>query len=211
MTQRVEKPCEAEIEYLETVQVEGQGIPTIALDYIPQQIQDIDLYLDFTLKGWGKDTTTNKMFCGAYNDNNNSTDYLLQRRGNLNNELIISWGSKGSSNYISCTLNKRSVLEIHGNSRKAILDGVEKTFNAFSTGKEPNTARFAVFSGNNTQSNGALWRLYSMKIVQEGEVLYDLIPFRKDGDGYLYNKITGKLYGNVEGNTGRFILGPDIA
>lgn len=36
----------------------------------------------------------------------------------------------------------------------------------------------------------------------------DLIPVRKDGNGYMYDKLTGTLFGNA--GTYRFLIGPDV-
>ena len=35
----------------------------------------------------------------------------------------------------------------------------------------------------------------------------NLIPVRKDGVGYMYDTVSGQLFGNI--GTGNFILGPD--
>lgn len=51
-------------------------------------------------------------------------------------------------------------------------------------------------------------RLYSFYIKINNTKVYDLIPVRKGNIGYLYDKISGKLFANS--GTGNFILGPDI-
>lgn len=47
-------------------------------------------------------------------------------------------------------------------------------------------------------------RLYSMKLSN----VRDFIPVRKDGKGYLFDRVSGQLFGNS--GTGEFILGPDV-
>ena len=50
---------------------------------------------------------------------------------------------------------------------------------------------------------------YYFKLVTvEGETVLDLIPVRKDGVGYMYDRVSGKLYGNAA-DTGAFVIGPD--
>ena len=50
---------------------------------------------------------------------------------------------------------------------------------------------------------------YYFKLVTvEGETVLDLIPVRKDGVGYMYDRVSWKLYGNAAG-TGAFVIGPD--
>lgn len=43
--------------------------------------------------------------------------------------------------------------------------------------------------------------------LSDGTTTLDLIPVRKDGVGYMYDKISGRLFGREE--TGNFIIGPD--
>ena len=51
-------------------------------------------------------------------------------------------------------------------------------------------------------------RIYSFKIVNEmNEYVADFIPVRKDGVGYIYDRVSGELFGNQ--GTGAFIIGPD--
>lgn len=47
----------------------------------------------------------------------------------------------------------------------------------------------------------------SFKIIDNGKTVRDFIPVRKGNIGYLYDNISGQLFGN-EG-TGSFVLGPD--
>ena len=50
---------------------------------------------------------------------------------------------------------------------------------------------------------------YYFKLVTvEGETVLDLIPVRKDGVGYMYDRVSEKLYGNAA-DSGAFIIGPD--
>lgn len=60
-------------------------------------------------------------------------------------------------------------------------------------------------SASNTGINA---RLYSCTIKEDNTLLRDFIPVRKDGVGYLYDKVSGELFGNA--GTGDFILGPDV-
>lgn len=51
-------------------------------------------------------------------------------------------------------------------------------------------------------------RIYYMKIYENSVLIRDFIPVRKDGIGYMYDRVSGQLFGNA--GTGSFILGPDI-
>ena len=64
----------------------------------------------------------------------------------------------------------------------------------------------ALFNAYNSsfQSNA---RLYSAIIKDGDTVVFDAIPVRVGTTGYMYDKVSGQLFGNA--GTGDFILGPD--
>ena len=43
--------------------------------------------------------------------------------------------------------------------------------------------------------------------IRNGEKVADIIAVRKDGVGYMYDRVSGQLFGNS--GTGDFIIGPD--
>ena len=49
-------------------------------------------------------------------------------------------------------------------------------------------------------------KIYAVKISQESDIIMDLVPVRVGQVGYMYDKISNKLYGSSSGD---FILGPD--
>lgn len=55
--------------------------------------------------------------------------------------------------------------------------------------------------------------VYGVKIgpttISDGTTTLDLIPVRKDGVGYMYDKNSGQLIGN-SASSGAFVLGPDV-
>lgn len=53
-----------------------------------------------------------------------------------------------------------------------------------------------------------IMKLYKFSLTIDNMVVRDFIPVRKGQTGYLYDKITKRLYGAISGN---FILGPDVA
>lgn len=50
-------------------------------------------------------------------------------------------------------------------------------------------------------------RLYGFKVWDSSGDLLDLIPVRKNGVGYMHDRVSGQLLGNS--GTGAFIIGPD--
>lgn len=61
-------------------------------------------------------------------------------------------------------------------------------------------------TGHSNGPNGC--RYYYFKLYDNSTLLLDLIPVRKGGIGYMYDKISGQLFGNA--GSGEFILGKDI-
>lgn len=51
-------------------------------------------------------------------------------------------------------------------------------------------------------------RLYSWQIFDNGVLVRDFIPVRVGNIGYMFDAVSGKLFGNA--GTGNFILGPDL-
>lgn len=51
-------------------------------------------------------------------------------------------------------------------------------------------------------------RLYSLKVAVDDVVKVDLIPVRVGIVGYIFDKVSGRLFGN--NGTGDFVVGPDI-
>ena len=63
---------------------------------------------------------------------------------------------------------------------------------------------------SNSMHNNVTARIYSCKLWYNDVMLYDLIPVRKHGIGYMYNKLTDMLFSNSPNSIKPFILGPDI-
>lgn len=59
----------------------------------------------------------------------------------------------------------------------------------------------------NMDKQRAPMKLYSFKIWDNGVLVRDYIPVRKDGVGYMYDRVSGQLFGNA--GTGAFVVGPD--
>lgn len=73
-----------------------------------------------------------------------------------------------------------------------------------------NTYGIALFgrrSANGGIQNTGQTRIYSFKVTNGTESIIDLIPVRVGQVGYMYDKVSGQLFGNI--GTGDFVLGPD--
>jgi hypothetical protein len=47
-----------------------------------------------------------------------------------------------------------------------------------------------------------------MTILKNGTIVRDFIPVRKGDVGYMYDRVSGQLFGNA--GTGAFVLGSDL-
>lgn len=65
---------------------------------------------------------------------------------------------------------------------------------------------FRIFGGYKNNNRYPI-RIKSLYIKKGNDTLYDLIPIRIGQVGYMYDKVSGQLFGNA--GTGDFILGPD--
>ena len=60
---------------------------------------------------------------------------------------------------------------------------------------------------NGTITCGA-FRCGFFKVTTNNNVVFDLIPVRKNGVGYMYDKVSGTLFGNA--GSGAFTYGNDV-
>lgn len=63
------------------------------------------------------------------------------------------------------------------------------------------------YTGTPRVNNPPGYRIYSAQMWVNGVLVRDFIPVRKNGVGYLYDKVSGKLFGNA--GTGAFLYGED--
>ena len=79
------------------------------------------------------------------------------------------------------------------------------TISSFTT---PNTIILFGMRDNGTLANMLYGYIYYCKLSKNGTLLRDFIPVRVGTTGYMYDKVSGQLFGND--GTGDFILGNDI-
>jgi len=80
------------------------------------------------------------------------------------------------------------------------------TCSVYLFGNNQNGATGSSFSGNVGYA-----RIYSAKFTKGGETIMDLVPVRKDGVGYFYDRISGRLLGKTgTSSTPAFTYGADI-
>lgn len=130
-----------------------------------------------------------------------------------NTYFAFDFGTQYSDNNGSMTLKTK--YEIIYKNKAWVVKNEDGTINCtkdYSSESSFTPPYTMVIFGNHRASVGVTQyptRCYSFKILDEnGNYLMDMIPVRAGQIGYMYDKVTGRLFGNA--GTGNFVLGPDI-
>lgn len=186
-------PYDVEIEYLEstgTQWIDTGIIPDAATGFEAQVVcsnNDDDTYLiglrnDSSYTRWGVGHS-NKGFYWCYGSIQDS-------------ERLIELSANIKLNY----LNDKKYIATNGNSTVNIsLPSLSfvPAYNIRLFGSAGIVAWYSKWSG----------KINYVKITQGDALVMDLIPVRVEQVGYMYDKVSGQLFGNA--GTGEFILGPD--
>ena len=188
-------PYDAEVEYLG-----GSGT-----QYIDTGIEcTSDLKVEFT----GMVTTNvNAAACGGIA---NLNPYFRHHWTPYTGSFYWIQYNNNSSSSIQNTISTNTWYDIVVDpvNGTASINGTAKTFTAITavvtTGQ--NYFIFARKSGDgSTQSRPC--RFKSFKMWRNGTLIRDFIPVRVNTTGYMYDRVSGELFGNA--GTGSFTLGPD--
>ena len=181
----VYKPYDAEVEYLQ-----GSGT----------QYLDTGLYGNLDTK---EEVSVNLsslscFVCGVRASNDNGITMFATSNGTQrfgNKSITQSWSANTN---LLISINKDYFI-YNGNS--AILN----TTTSFTT----SDTIHLMWAGYQAQTTAIMkGKLYYAKIWSGGTLIFDGIPVRVGTTGYMYDKVSGQLFGNA--GTGDFILGNDI-
>lgn len=183
-------PYDAEIEYLES-----NGTQYINTEFIPNDSSG--LYV----RAYCKTSGGNHIVAGTRQSSGDTRWWI-----NFSAGLEISWNTYIPYSY-SYTNTWIEVENNFLNSRLGKINGV--TYRTSYPTLVNITYPAYIFMGNNHGSPNIeyIGRVSNVKISQGDEIVMDLIPVRKNGIGYMYDRVSGELFGNS--GTGDFVLGPD--
>lgn len=192
-------PYDSEVEYLEST-----GIQYINTEVIPKsKYRAICVYQTtynstssvYALFGSRTSVNANDKFCVFVPKNSQDRSYYVQY-ANIKNPLSIV---QNANDIHTVELGEDSYLD------GRLIQSTRTTFRG--TYK---ISLFVVNNGNTFDNRCFIGKIFSFKLYNELNVLiFDGIPVRVGSVGYMYDKVTGKLFGNK--GTGNFILGPDVA
>ena len=191
-------PYDAEVEWLES-----NGEQYVLTNYTPRNIDRIIAkYVAYQINYSGNSIFASKT--GKWNANPNYWIFLQLQDDGYQIWAFSKYQSLGfvveyGSVYV-CDLdllNKKTAVYKEGivPTYKTIIVGVESA----------NHQPIQLFPKE--QKNLARTRIMKFESIRNGEKVADIIAVRKDGVGYMYDRVSGQLFGNA--GTGEFIIGPD--
>ena len=185
-------PYDAEVEFLEST-----GTQWIDTGYSFNSATDkVELVFELLTT-----TPDYKWVFGAYDATGNQYRLAIGRGWGTNRK---TFGYGATTSYINDNLYYNGPHNYVANTSGAGIDGTTLVaFANFST--ESNIILFSIpLDLTGYCSNSRIW---SYKHYRNGVLVRDLIPVRKGTVGYLYDRVSGKLFGSA--GTGDFVLGPD--
>ena len=190
-------PYDAEVEFLESTGTQYIDLGVI----VPPDV-------DFEFTGSIVSDMTNGCIFGE-------TNTFSWGNGNSGYSLVTTSGGKVYMRYGDNTSTAIGLTTIGtGNTFTASLSGTSFKINGQSVATVARISSFAgtvssmgVFRRNHITGSGISYSAIRINSLKFGN-LFDFIPVRRGSVGYLYDRVSGKLFGNA--GTGDFVLGPDI-
>jgi hypothetical protein len=193
----VGRPYDAEVEYLQS-----DGVARINFQEKLDSSRDV---IDFDFMLMQNVSTTSGIF-GMRND---ASSYNYSVLVSSANSIVVDINNGNYSAYRinsgQSAVNVLSSVHMERSNKYIKYNGVEMV-SSTATSQSLTTKNNAIFF--NWSSGGAIIRLYTFKWKRDGNLLFDMIPVRKDGVGYLYDKVNGELSGNTN-SSGAFTYGSD--
>lgn len=131
---------------------------------------------------------------------------VMQRILGMSTKIEIARGGSNQAHIVNIT-NDTDWHSVQSSSSAIVVDGIS-TSRDFSANAAPYSFYvFAQQAAAGTANAFAKAVVNYLKIYESGVLIRDFIPVRIGTVGYLYDKVSNKLYGNS--GTGSFVLGPD--
>lgn len=187
-------PYDYEVEFLEVNA--NSGIAFIDTLVVPSG-PDISTKCGFTLLGYPAESFCRWFF--AWSDDSRCS-YRIVRDFNFNTSVQVFYNSR---TYVNIPVSIGSFFEIEfTDSGKVFVNNVE--YSLPPQGTPDNIASMKLFGDISTRLTYGRMHYFSMS--KNNILLVDMIPVSKDGIGYMYDKVSGKLFAAQGG--GSFVVGP---
>lgn len=192
-------PYDAKVEYLQS-----SGTQYINLRTKLDSSKDV-IDIEFMLSG--SFATTSGIF-GAREDASVKNFSLIAASSE---SIVIDINNGNYSTYRvnsgQSAINKQCVVHMERSSKFIKYDGVQ-IVSSSTTSQSFVTNSNAYLFGVSLSMTKRPVIIYSFKWTRNGDLLFDMIPVRKNGVGYMYDKVSEQLFGNV--GTGSFTYGNDV-
>ena len=209
---------DAEIEYLQPSSSGANGA------YINTEIKPTDLTgVEIMVKCPPDGTNNSKetIFFGASDDTlyKNGNNFTIEKAGGGNiGAFMFKTSSTGTSTIHSGHYSNPYILRVNCSSdgtKKGIMYDENRTqlnnVTLTRSANLPTSLDLYLFcrniNGSPDRSYNYITRIYYLKIWQDKTLVRDMVPVRKGNVGYMYDKVTNRLFGNL--STDDFVLGPD--
>ena len=198
-------PYDAKIEYIKS---DGNQIIDLGI----KANENSDIFIEFMVDSFSKGqraTGVVDLFGATRNTDNTNKFYLAH--WNSGPSVSFSIGPYSSSQLewrqglCPYLIGVRTTARL--NWFKSSAYGLEKTNPFQKVPFETTGTLFLLKLPDASWDSFFVGKLYACHYT-DANVELDLIPVRKDGIGYMYDRVSGQLFGNA--GTGSFILGPDI-
>lgn len=190
---KIVKPYDAEIEYLEST-----GTQFIDTNFIPNVNSAAHIIWSSVEKNpygyFGSrslDTYGNYRFCGTTFSSGRSFTFAMTY-------------DKWADNKVE--LQNNTIYDCYAENGKYIINGTEYSSDVISDYQGSTFNLFRYYRGNNSW-NLSKMRCYGLKLYSNNALVCDMIPVRVGQVGYMYDKVSGQLFGND--GSDNFILGND--
>lgn len=193
-------PYDAEIEYLE-----GTGTQYVDTGIIPFDHRAV---VEFQ-----RPSATSKVgyICAAYNINN-CRFYPIFTYTEYEGKYFYISKPDNVHLYSKISDTQRHIVDYNSENHYCYFDGnyVGAT-TAMPSSNLTNSVMLWCIINNGEAQNISETRIFSVKLFDRiyNTLVCDLIPVRVGQVGYMYDRVTRKLFGNA--GTGAFVLGPDVA
>ena len=184
-------PYDAELEYLE-----GTGTQWIDTGVYGNQDTKIELAISIT-------SFIQTNYSSVFGNYNSSSDSISIFAGRISGSATTRFGNASTNSLVlSAATRYDIVVDKNGVSYNdsTIQWSPSNTFTTNGT--------LIAFGRNVTTYGLFIGKVYYCKIYAGSILVRDFIPVRKGTVGYLYDRVTRKLFGNA--GTGDFVLGPDV-
>lgn len=192
-------PYDAEVEYLEST----------GTQYIDTGISGAEQNLIITA---GVRINAFTAYAGAFGNYaaESANSFRLILTGSNNGQAYANCGYITSSSHIitNFSLGNWHTIILNGTEDRCFCDGVEYTKGNRYIQGTANANTIRIFTSGGPAAGTWSKQVSAFKIELNGVTIRDYIPVRVGTVGYLYDRVTRKLFGNA--GTGDFVLGPDV-